>query len=431
VQRDRGRWRYRTTAYFADGTPTRITGSAPRYEDTRDKALTMEAEHVARVRTLLPGQEDTPEPTPIAATEPAKPQVPTVAEFHGIYMDSKRLHAKPSTMITTECDFRTHIVPRLGHLRLDEVSYTAIEDFKLALTKTQSANTKHKPRLLRPKSVQNLLAHVTAMLTAAKKRGLIAAVPEVDWLKVPRPEFDFLDFDEADRLVAAADAEWRTMILVALRTGMRVGELLGLRWADVDLAGGRINVRQAYVRGRFVLPKSHKAREIPLGDEVAGVLRAYRHERGPLVFCDARGNPLRAALLQWPLKRALKRARLRGIGWHDLRHSFASHLAMRGAPLKVIQELLGHSSIITTMIYAHLAPHVGRDAVRLLDQRSPAVPASGAPASAAPTRGTPASGAPRPAEIAPPFPSDPSSAPVIPAGLAKDRRNPADETLSN
>jgi hypothetical protein len=104
---------------------------------------------------------------------------------------------------------------------------------------------------------------------------------------------------------------------------------------------------------------------------------------------------------------------------------------MRGVQLKAIQELLGHSSIITTMIYAHLAPHVGRDAVRLLDQRSPAVPPNGAPASAAPTSGTPASGAPRSAEIAPQFPSEPSSAPVIPAGLAKDRRNPADGALTN
>jgi hypothetical protein len=104
---------------------------------------------------------------------------------------------------------------------------------------------------------------------------------------------------------------------------------------------------------------------------------------------------------------------------------------MRGVPLKAIQELLGHSSIITTMIYAHLAPHVGRDAVRLLDQGSPAVPASGAPASAAPPSGTPASDAPRSAEIAPQFPPEPSSAPMISARLAKKRRNPPDAPVTN
>jgi integrase len=411
VARDRGRWRYRTTAYYADGTPVRITGSAPRYEDTRDKALAMEAEHVKRVRALLPGQEEaTPHTIASVPAEPPKPLVPTLEEFFGVYLDSKRLDAKPSTIITIEGDFRTHIVPKLGGLRLDEVTYAVIEDFKLALTKTQAANTKHKPRLLRPRSIHNLLVHLSSMLGVAKKRGLIATMPEIAWIKIPPAEFDFLDFDEADLLVAAAEGEWRTMILVAMRTGMRMGELLGLRWVDVDLSVGRIYVRQSYVKGHCGLPKSGKPREIALGDDVIEALRVHRHERGPLVFCDATGNVLTAGLLGWPLKRALKRAGLRALGWHVLRHTFASHLAMRGVPLKVIQELLGHASIVTTMIYAHLAPHVARDAVRVLDRaRPPATPPTPAANSA------PAS----------------SSPPAIPVEVAKDWQNPADGPLTN
>jgi len=109
-------------------------------------------------------------------------------------------------------------------------------------------------------------------------------MPEIDWIKIPPPEFDFLDFDEADRLVAAAEGEWRTMILVAMRTGMRMGELLGLRWVDVDLSAGRINVRQSYVKGHVGSPKSGKSREIPLGDDVIEVLGGHRREYGPLVF---------------------------------------------------------------------------------------------------------------------------------------------------
>lgn len=188
-----------------------------------------------------------------------------------------------------------------------------------------------------------------------------------------------------------------------------MGELLGLRWEDVDLSAGRINVRQSYVQGVFGLPKSGKSREIPLGDEVIEALRTHRHERGSLVFCDTGGNVLTAGRLAWPLKRALKRAGLREIGWHVLRHTFASHLAMRGVPLKAIQELLGHASIVTTMRYAHLAPHVARDAVRLLDRmRPPAVP---------------------PNPTANPAPT--SSAPAIPARVAKDWRKSPDDAATN
>jgi integrase len=173
------------------------------------------------------------------------------------------------------------------------------------------------------------------------------------------------------------------MIFVAMRTGLRRGELLGLRWVDVDLDVGRILVRQAYVRGHFVTPKSGKPREVPLGDEVIEELRIHRHERGPLVFCDHEGKPFTSGMLMWPLDRARRNAKLRPIGWHVLRHTFASHLAMRGKPLKVIQEMLGHSSIETTMIYSHLMPEIAREAVKSLDApRPPAAPA--APASVAP-----------------------------------------------
>jgi len=173
-----------------------------------------------------------------------------------------------------------------------------------------------------------LLVHVSDMLGVARKRKLIEVMPEIDWIKIPPSEFDFLDFDDAEKLIAAAEGEWRTLILVAMRTGVRMGELIGLRWVDVDLSAGRINVRQNIVRGIAGLPKSGKPREIPLCDDAIEALAAHRHQRGSLVFCDAEGKALTSGLLAWPLKRA----GLREIGWHVLRHTFASHLAMRGVP---------------------------------------------------------------------------------------------------
>lgn len=133
---------------------------------------------------------------------------------------------------------------------------------------------------------------------------------------------------------------------------------------------GRITVRQNIVNKKIGTPKSGRAREIPLGIEVRNALKEHRHLRGPLVFCDRGGEMFGTVATRLPLWRACKKAGLRQIGWHALRHIFASHLAMRGASLKAVQELLGHSSILMTMRYAHLAPEVVNETVRLLDAPS-------------------------------------------------------------
>ena len=161
------------------------------------------------------------------------------------------------------------------------------------------------------------------------------------------------------------------MITVGLTTGLRQGELLALRWEDVDLVRGRLLVRRAVARGVVGTPKSGKSREIPLNEKALAALERQRHLRGELVFCDDAGRMLRKGACKWPLWSACKRAGLRRIGWHALRHTFASHLVMRRAPLKAVQELLGHSTIEMTMRYSHLSPDVRKDAVRLLDADPP------------------------------------------------------------
>jgi integrase len=115
-------------------------------------------------------------------------------------------------------------------------------------------------------------------------------------------------------------------------------------------------------------PKSGRAREVPLSPETVKALKQHRHLRGELVFCTDAGRMFRKNETKHPLWRACKRAGLRLIGWHALRHTFASHLTMRGVPLKAIQELLGHATIEMTMRYSHLSPEVRRDAVIMLDR---------------------------------------------------------------
>ena len=127
-------------------------------------------------------------------------------------------------------------MPQLGDLRLDLVTYAVIEDFKIALAKTPINTDKSyvgvkieakSSRLLSARTINNCLTVLRRMLVVARKRGHIESVPDLEWLKCVRPEFDFFDLAEAERLMAAAEAEWRTMILVALRTGLRHGELIG------------------------------------------------------------------------------------------------------------------------------------------------------------------------------------------------------------
>ena len=371
VRRDKkyGHWLYRKQIRLRDGRTVRIFGvpTTIGLPDTRAGADEAERRHLDRV---LNTGEVTQVPAP-----PTKKEIPTLREFSTIFLETSKLKNKASTLDAKNAALKCHLLPLIGELRLDEVTFTTIEDLKLALASrkiTRVAEEKREQaRTLSPKTINNVLVCLHRMLVVARKRGLIEAVPEFEWLHAPLPEFDFLDFDEATRLIEAAEDQLRTMIVTALRTGMRHGELLALRWQDVDLVAGRIMVRQNVVRGVIGTPKSGKAREIPLGDDVRRALKEHRHLRGPYVFCDMDGHMLTDSELNRPLAHACTRAGLRPIGWHVLRHSFASHLAMRGATLKVIQELLGHATITMTMRYAHLAPEISREAVRLLDSPNP------------------------------------------------------------
>ncbi len=339
------------------------------FPDTKAGAEEAERQEIHRVRTT---GEVKPTPPP-----EDKKEVPTVLEFSTHFLDVARQVNKFTAVGDKERALRNHILPRLGSLRIDQISYADIEDFRLGLSSVRKvkalspkATSVPKVKPLSPKTMNNIMMVLHRMLVIAKKRGLRDSVPEFEWLRVAIQEFDFLTYDEAERLAKATAPDWRAMVQVALRTGMRRGELLALRWQDVDLSAGRLVVRQNAVDGIIGTPKSGKAREIPLSKATVAVFQEHRHLRGPLVFCDRDGSLISHKRVQRPLTHACQRAGLRHLGWHVLRHTFASHLAMRGAPLKVIQEMLGHANVQMTMRYAHLAPEVARDAIQLLDLSS-------------------------------------------------------------
>ena len=149
---------------------------------------------------------------------------------------------------------------------------------------------------------------------------------------------------------------------------MRVGELLALKWQDCDLLAGRLVVRRSLWNGIEGSPKGGRTREVPLNEVALSTLKSLRHLRGQYVFCKEDGARLSHSEVKSIVPLVCHRAGLlKRLTMHGLRHTFASHLVMRGVALKAVQELLGHATIDMTLRYAHLSPDVKRDAVRLLE----------------------------------------------------------------
>jgi integrase len=146
-------------------------------------------------------------------------------------------------------------------------------------------------------------------------------------------------------------------------TGLRQGELLALRWRDVDWAARRLRVRQAFVRGEFGSPKSRRGiRSVPLADRVAGTLeRLWQlsdwQDDDDLVFAHpATGRPVDRSKILKRFKAALRTAEVREVRFHDLRHTFGVRCANAGVPMRTLMKWMGHRDFKTTLIYADYAP---------------------------------------------------------------------------
>jgi integrase len=287
-------------------------------------------------------------------------EVPTLEQFQDRFLANAEINNKPSWVHQKRGVLRHHLVPVFGASRLDQIGPPEIEQYKARKLKER----------LSAKSVNNHLTILRKLLNLAVEWREVPHAPRVRGLRTTPTEIEFLSFEEAERFLRAAAPEWKAFLVLALRTGLRVGELLGLKWADVDLVAGRLMVRRTVWRDLECLPKGGRAREVPLSNEAVAVLKEHRHLKGPYVFCEPDGTRLTHSRVKNVVPRACQRAGLaKRLTTHGLRHSFASHLVMRGASLKAVQELLGHESIEMTLRYSHLTPDVKREAVRLLDRR--------------------------------------------------------------
>lgn len=383
VRKDsRGRWFYRHVVELPPDSSgqrpkKRIYGTAPRHCNT--KAAAKQAMLDAIHRLQHPEQYQEPAHLP-------KKEIPTLREFveqrFMPYTKNKNKH----TEVRNKQSFLTHhLLPVFGDLHLDEIRPLLIEDYKRDKLAHGRIRNGAAPGLSK-KTIDNHLILLRRILGVAKEWEIIERVPKVELFRPGQPPFDFFDFDEAEKLLAAAqtlpgrlpydqtavaEGNWGHMILVAIKTGMRIGELLALRPSNVHFQASVINVCEALADGIIGLPKSGKPRDLPVSATARNALQAQAERGEPYVFTTLDGTRLTRARCQKALDIACKRAGLRRVTWHVLRHTFASHLAMRGVPLRVIQELLGHATMEQTLRYAHLAPSAKQHAVDLLDDPPP------------------------------------------------------------
>jgi len=247
-----------------------------------------------------------------------------------------------------------HLKGFFGGCKVTDITAFQIEKYKL-----------RRKLQVSPRTVNIEVQCLKVMLGKAVKWGYLQVNPAKDVRKYREPpgRMRYLSPEEVGRLLTVCSDKLLPIVIVALHTGMRRGEVLGLRWEDIDLQQRTIRVADS---------KNGEARTVPMTDAVRDVLRAHEITRSgdcPWVFPSSEGGRRDNVNTAW--RTARKRAGLKDFRFHDLRHTAASYLAMAGVDLRAIQEILGHKTPALTQRYSHLSPAYKAKAVCALDTAIP------------------------------------------------------------
>ncbi|MFA4942668.1 MAG: site-specific integrase [Patescibacteria group bacterium] len=281
----------------------------------------------------------------------------TFNNFSKIWLEKYvRVNNKPSELRNKTSALNCHLLPFFGLMPIDKIRNENIEEFKAKKQMSGLGN----------KSINNLLVILSKCLNTALDWQQLEKIPKIKHLKAQRPSFDYLTETELQRLLNSATGQTKEMILMVSKTGLRFGELIALDWHNIDLGERpKLIIDKSIVRGIVGSTKGYKIRYIPLVNEIYEMLNKKEDKNG-LLFQN-NSKCLNQETYIDRLHVACRKAGLRSVGWHSLRHTFASHLAMKGITMIALQQLLGHSSITTTMIYAHLSPSSLNDSIKLLE----------------------------------------------------------------
>lgn len=312
----------------------------------------------------------------------------TVAEYLSRWLGTVRPNLAPATYRRYEDLLRLHVMPYVGAVVLSKLRPLHVQQMYTRLQDGISADG----RSLAPRTRLHVHRALSTALAQAVRWQIISrnVCEAVDPPQAPRAEIEALRPEKARRLLEVAEAEnsiWGDAVVLALQTGLRQGELLGLRWQDVDAERSRLTVYQTlqYLPGEgmaFRQPKTNRSgRTIPLGTTAVEALSRVRRRQLKkrlalgaaykdlgLVFTTALGTPIGANNLRRAFRRIVARAEVGPLRFHDLRHAHATLLLARGVHPKVVSERLGHASIAITLdTYSHVLPSLQEEATRDLD----------------------------------------------------------------
>jgi integrase len=277
---------------------------------------------------------------------------------------------KASTQHGYKTVLAVHVLPEWQGWRLRDIE-------RLAIQKRVADKFRHGTGW---QTVRNAWVLLSSILETAVEYGYLTTNP-ARGVKFPQKGLKekptIIAGDSLSRLLRAVDEPYRTMVQLIAATGLRIGELLALRWLALDLEGGTLAVRESVFEGKFQAPKTQRAsRTIPLGRHAIRALaaheaRATRRDPHDLVFSNRSGGPLRESkVLRNVLQPAAEAAGLGKVTWHQFRHIHSSLLNDLGVPVKIAQEQLGHASVSTTLsIYTHVVDASHRRAVEEVEER--------------------------------------------------------------
>jgi integrase len=326
--------------------------------------------------------------------------IPTFKNYADGWLDTyAEVECKPSTKRSYEQLLRLHVTPRFGAKKLTDIRREEIKQFLSEL----AATTRQIDQVLVPKYAKNTLRLIVCalrtVLNAAVEDGLIESNPASRvgrFAKTEKPahQASAMSRTESEKFLTAVTEicpEWQPFFLTALRAGLRKGELIALKWGDVQFGESPqdpnryILVQRNYSHGRFTSPKSKKSRRVDLSKQLRAALLELRDSRllaammagktsiaDDLVFPSQVGTVIKPDnIMPRYMEPALEKAGLRRFRFHDLRHTFGSLLIQDGASLAYVKEQMGHSSIqITVDSYGHLIPGADIAWVDRLDSKT-------------------------------------------------------------